>query len=160
MTNLDSKMSKEEAQKSLEALRGYQQSAQQAVKTFWWHSLFSAIFYGLAVYSFSATRHENNWALGIIVGVIGFILVNAFAYYCYRLMGVRLRMMPRDRRSNYFLLAVGVFFGVLFHLTRWSSQAGMDWAAILITVFSSILMFYLMNKFPTGELPPKGVVNE
>lgn len=109
---------------------------------------FAAIFFG-----YGMTEHENLWALAMWIGAIGFVVFTALYVYSYRLQGIKIRLLPRSGGSEKLNISLGIVFCALAFGSRLlRTELGFDFAPYLCSFAAGALYFWLLAKFPTGEV--------
>ncbi len=160
MNATNNTISAEEAQATLDSLTIIKRGAVAALRPPLWFIVIVALLYGLLTYSYASMRHENLWTLGVIIAVGGIFAMTLFLLYSYRLLGVKMGLVPASRRGKLFVFAQGLFITALLVITREMSTAGMAWAAWVGAVVASLSFGLMMYLFPTGELTERGTHRE
>ena len=69
-----------------------------------------SLSYSLVVFSWGMTEHDNLWALGMYIGSASFGLFVAFYLYTFRLLGIKVNILPRSKerikRENLIMVAL------------------------------------------------------
>ena len=93
----------------------------------------------------------NMWALGMYIGAASFGIFIALYLYTFRLLGIKVSVLPRTKeriKSEFVLL---VIFGVILIAGRQFRLIGFEFAPYIAALIAGGYMAYLMFKYPTGE---------
>ena len=107
--------------------------------------------YALVVFSWGMTEHENMWALGMYIGAASFGIFVAFYIYTFRLLGIKVSVLPRGKKRIISELVLAVIFGVIIIAGREFRLLGFEFAPHVAALISGGYMAYLLYKYPTGE---------
>ena len=102
---------------------------------------------------YGMTEHENDWALAMVIGGIGSILGLLLYIYTFRLLGIKLAMIPRDRRSRRYGLGVMTASIVLIFGGRKLRLLGLAYAPHACAALLFVAAVYSMHRYPTGTVP-------
>ena len=69
-----------------------------------------SLSYSLVVFSWGMTEHENMWALGMYIGAASFGIFVAFYIYTFRLLGIKVSVLPRGKKRIISELVLALFF--------------------------------------------------
>jgi hypothetical protein len=141
----------EQAQASLDAVKKINTDAVKTQRPPVWLMTLLSAAYGMISFSYSSLGHDNLWMLGLIGSTTVFILLVLLLLYSYRLMGIKLKMLPTTSTSKRFNVLQAVFFAVVFGGSRALTALGFDWVAYVGGVISATGLFFLMYRYPTGE---------
>ena len=128
MNNEKETISKEEAAATLKSL---DLTKRDAIKSFRIPLLLitlTSLSYSLVVFSWGMTEHENMWALGMYIGAASFGIFVALYLYTFRLLGIKVSVLPRTKeriKSEFVLL---VIFGVILIAGRQVRLLGFEFA--------------------------------
>jgi len=111
--------------------------------------------YGSIVFGYGMTEHENNWALAMWAGAIAFGLSTSFYYYTFRLLGIKLNILPRTANSVKFNIIIGIVLAICVISSREVRLLGLDFAPHLFAIISGLVMFITLRIYPNGEVIPK-----
>ncbi|WP_102795273.1 hypothetical protein [Bowmanella denitrificans] len=146
------------AKGALDTMRSSQQALLEGFVPSVWIRLVMSLSLGAILFGYGMTEHENNWALAIWVGALGFGLSSALYAYTYRLQGIRIRFFPRFYQSEKIHIYTGVGFATLGFGSRFlRTELGMEFGPYLCATAAAVLFFWLQRRFPTGEVGIKGV---
>ena len=150
--NKSETVSREEARELLKELAIIKRGAVDSVSPPWWLNLLLSTSYGMIFVSYASMRHENVWALGLIASVSLLFLIARFIYYSYRLMGIKIRLMPETRSGQWLnighgaLAAVGIVAGRELHVN------GYEWITYMMAFSLACFNAYLIHVYPTGDI--------
>jgi hypothetical protein len=147
MTNKEQNISPKEASAALQALQQFQQDNNAAIRPPLWLSIVLGAWYALLTFSNAKMAHENLWALGLIISVIGFLLSIAFYLYTSRLLGIKPRLKPRNTSQLKFDLLAGLFYVTVFFASRYFTGQGIELAAYLGAMINGVGLGYLLHKY-------------
>ena len=156
MTTDNNQISANEAKASLDSLHKLNVDNIASLRPPIWYILTSAALIGLLTYSFASMRHENQWTLGLIFSLGAIILLSIFLVYSYRLLGIKLKLIPSSRAGKIFSFAQAIFFVITLTVAREFSTSGVLWASNCIVILNAITFAYIAYKHPTGEWSDQG----
>ena len=151
MNNEKETISKEEA---AAILKSVDSTKRDAIKSFRIPLLLIAGIsnsYSLVVFSWGMTEHENMWALGMYIGAASFGIFVAFYIYTFRLLGIKVSVLPRGKKRIISELVLAVIFGVIIIAGREFRLLGFEFAPHVAALIAGGYMAYLLYKYPTGE---------
>ena len=102
---------------------------------------------------YGMTEHENDWALAMVIGGIGSILGLLLYIYTFRLLGIKLTTIPRDRRTKKFFIGVMTTSIVLIFVGRKLRLLGLAYAPHACAALLFVTAVYSMHRYPTGTVP-------
>lgn len=140
-----------EAKSTLESLAKVEKDTNVSLRAPLWLNFIISFSYGLGVFSWASTRHENLWILGVIISAIVFILAVAFHLYRSRLLGVKPKLVPKSQSEFIFGLLLAIFFGVTMALTREFSKNDIWWASYAGGVIVALVLAFTMHFYPSGD---------
>ena len=106
----------------------------------------------LVVFSWGMTEHDNLWALGMYIGSASFGLFVAFYLYTFRLLGIKINILPRSKeRIKSDLVLLLIFAVILIFGRQFRVYEGFEYAPHIAALISGGYMAYLLYKYPTGE---------
>lgn len=111
--------------------------------------------YATIVFGYGMAEHENEWSLAIWVGAILFVLSTSFYYYSFRLIGIKVNIIPRSENAQKFNIIIGIVFALLVILAREVRLMGFEFAPHLFAIACGLVLFISLRKFPSGEILPK-----
>ena len=152
MNNEKENISKEEA---VETLQSVDLTKRDAVKAFRIPLLLIMLIsfsYSLVVFGWGMTEHNNLWALGVYIGSASFGLFVAFYLYTFRLLGIKVNILPRSKeRIKSDLVLLLIFAVILIFGRQFRVYEGFEFAPHIAALISGGYMAYLLYKYPTGE---------
>jgi hypothetical protein len=152
MNNEKENISKEEA---VETLQSVDLTKRDAVKAFRIPLLLIMLIsfsYSLVVFGWGMTEHNNLWALGMYIGSASFGLFVAFYLYTFRLLGIKVNILPRSKeRIKSDLVLLLIFAVILIFGRQFRVYVGFEFAPHIAALISGGYMAYLLYKYPTGE---------
>jgi len=160
MENNEKEISIAEAKSTLESLAKIERSANVSLRPSLLLNFIISLSYGMMTFSWASTRHENLWALGLIVSAIVFVLTVSFYFYTNRLLGIKPKLMPKSISEFKFQLILAIIFGVVFALTREFSTSNIWWASYLGGTINALVLSYSLHNYSTGEYIKGGNSNE
>ena len=110
MNNEKETISKEEAAATLKSV---DLTKHDAIKSFRIPLLLITLIslsYSLAVFSWGMTEHENMWALGMYIGAASFGIFVALYLYTFRLLGIKVSVLPRTKERIKSELSISCYF--------------------------------------------------
>lgn len=157
MNDNEVNISPEQAQAALDAVKKINTDAVETQRAPLWLMTLLSAAYGMISFSYSSLGHDNLWILGLIGSTTVFMLLVMLLLYSYRLLGIKIKMLPTTSASKRFNVIQAVFFAAVFAGARELTIIGFDWAAYAGGAISAIGLFFLMYRYPTGEPTEKGV---
>jgi len=152
MNNEKENISKEEA---VETLQSVDLTKRDAVKAFRIPLLLIMLIsfsYSLVVFGWGMTEHNNLWALGMYIGSASFGLFVAFYLYTFRLLGIKVNILPRSKeRIKRELVLLLIFAVILIFGRQFRVYGGFEYAPHIAALIAGGYMAYLLYKYPTGE---------
>lgn len=142
-----------QAKAALDAVRDSQQSLLADYTPSVFIRLPIALSLSAILFGYGMTEHENQWALAMWVGAIGFVIFTALYVYSYRLQGIRIRFLPRSGSSGTLNIAVGLVFVLLAFGSRLlRTELGFELSPHICALAAGVLFFWLQARYPTGEV--------
>ena len=152
MNNKKETISKEEAAETLQSVNLTKSDAIKAFRIPLLLIILISCSYSLVVFGWGMTEHDNLWALGIYIGSASFGLFVAFYLYTFRLLGIKINILPRSKERIKSELILLLIFAVIFIFGRqFRVYEGLEYAPHIATLISGGYMAYLLYKYPTGE---------
>ena len=151
MYNNDKSISVAEAKSTLESLAKIEKDTNVSLRAPLWLNLIIACSYGMGIFSWASTRHENQWMLGVIISAIVFFLAVGFYLYSSRLLGVKPKLAPKSKSEFVFGLLIAIFFGAVVTLTREFSESGIWWASYAGGAITALVLSYVLYHYPSGD---------
>ena len=148
----DKAISREEAKVLLNEVADVKRSVVDAVCPPWWLNLLVSANYGMVIVSYASMRHENQWALGLIISLSLIFLIAGFSYYSYRLIGIKIRLTPQTKAGQWLYFGHGLISAIGIVAGRELHVSGYEWVTYLIALSLACLNGYLMHVFPTGDV--------
>ncbi len=102
---------------------------------------------------YGMTEHENDWAMAMVIGAIGSVLGLLLYTYTFRLLGIKLPIVPRDSRSLKFFVGVATASVVPIFAARHLRLLGLTYAPHACAVLSFVMVVYSMHRYPAGIVP-------
>jgi len=84
-------------------------------------------------------------------GALGFALFTGLYIYTYRLLGIKVSIIPKSASSVKMNIVAGVIFAIFLVASREIKLLGFAYAPHLFSILCGMTMFYLLKKYPTGE---------
>jgi hypothetical protein len=98
------------------------------------------------------TEHDNLWALGMYIGSASFGIFVAFYLYTFRLLGIKVNVLPRSKERIKSGLVLLLICAVILILGRqFRVYEGFEFAPHVAALVAGSLVGYLLYKYPTGE---------
>ena len=151
MQNNDESISVAEAKSTLDSLAKTEKDTNLSLRAPLWLNFIISVSYGMGVFSWASTRHENLWMLGVIISAFVFLLAVVFYLYSNRLLGVKPKLVPKSRSEFVLGLLLAIFFGAVVTLTRELSEADIWWASYAGGVITTLVLSYVMHRYPSGD---------
>ena len=152
MNNKKETISKEEAAKTLQSVNLTKSDAIKAFRIPLLLIILISCSYSLVVFGWGMTEHDNLWALGIYIGSASFGLFVAFYLYTFRLLGIKINILPRSKeRIKSELVLLLIFAVILIFGRQFRVYEGFEYAPHIAALISGSYMAYLLYKYPTGE---------
>ena len=155
MGNEQETINKEEAAATLRSVESTKRDAQGLYRQPLLLIIFSGLSYALFVFSWGMTEHENLWALGMYIGGGGFLLSLALSVYTSRVLGIKLRHLPKTKDGIIFFLVQMGIFALLVSGGRLVRFAGFEFGPHIAALISGILVGYLLYEHPSVEYVAK-----
>lgn len=149
-----------DAKAALDSLAKIERSTNRLIRPPIWLNVIMSGMYGMMTFSWASTRHENEWALGLIASGITFFVALAFYLYTARLMGSKPKLTPRDKPEWIFQVVMALAFGGIFILSRHFSVEGITSASYIGGVLNAVLLGYSLHNFSTGKFVKEEKSNE
>ena len=106
----------------------------------------------LVVFSWGMTEHDNLWALGMYIGSASLGICVAFYLYTFRLLGIKVNILPRSKERIKRELVLLLICAVIFLLGRqFRVYEGFEYAPHIAALVAGSFVGYLLYKYPTGE---------
>lgn len=151
MNKNEQSVSIDEAKSTLASLAIIEKDTTISLRAPLWLNLIISCSYGMGVFSWATTRHENEWMLGVIVSAVVFSLGIGFYLYSSRLLGVKPKLAPKSQSELIFGFILAIFFGAVVALSRELSKDGILWASYAGGVITALALGYVMHRFPSGD---------
>jgi predicted outer membrane lipoprotein len=151
MNRNEQSVSVAEAKSTLKSLAIIEKDTTISLRAPLWLNLIISCSYGMGVFSWATTRHDNQWMLGVIISAVVFVLGIGFYLYSSRLLGVKPKLAPKSKSEFIFGLLLAIFFGVVVVLTRELSKDDIWWASYAGAVITALALAYFMYRFPSGD---------
>lgn len=151
MQNHKNNITAAEAKATLSSLAQINQDNDTSLRMPVWLNLITSCAYGMMIFSWASTRHENLWMIGLIISALVFSLAVGFYLYSNRLLGIKPKMLPKSRSELLFYVISAIFFAAVFTLTRLFSTNGMEWAAYIGAAIATLSLAFLLHHYPAGE---------
>ena len=151
MNNEKKTINKEEAAATLKSVASFKRDATKSFRIPLLLIMLMSLSYSLIVFSWGMTEHENMWALGMYIGAASFGIFVAFYIYTFRLLGIKVSVLPRGKKRIISELVLAVIFGVIIIAGREFRLLGFEFAPHVAALISGGYMAYLLYKYPTGE---------
>lgn len=160
MIEKENKVSTQEASDSLKQIANSQTNIVEHNRPPLLILLAISISYAFIVFGYGMTEHENLWALAMIIGGFGFAVSFGLYLYTYRLLGIKIHIIPKSNQSIKMNILLGLAFAALVIASREIRLLGFDYASYIASFAAGLLMFITLYKYPTGEYINKDTNNE
>ena len=140
-----------EAQLALKSITKIENATNVFLRAPLWLNFIISCSYGMGVFSWASTRHDNLWMLGVIISAIVFVLAVALYLYSNRLLGIKPKVLPKSKSENIFGLLSALFFGIVIVVTRIASENGIWWASYTGALVAALALAYIMHIYPSGD---------
>ena len=110
MNNEKKTINKEEAAATLKSVASFKHDAIKSFRMPLLLIMLISLSYSLVVFSWGMTEHENMWALGMYIGAASFGIFVAFYIYTFRLLGIKVSVLPRGKKRIISELVLAVIF--------------------------------------------------
>jgi hypothetical protein len=151
MNNEKETINKEEAAATLKSLASFKRDATKSFRMPLLLIMLISLSYSLVVFSWGMTEHENMWALGMYIGAASFGIFIAFYVYTFRLLGIKVSVLPRGKKRIISELVLAVIFGVIIIAGREFRVLGFEFSPHIAALIAGGYIAYLLYKYPTGE---------
>jgi len=152
--------SNKEAREALAKVKTSQQATMNKFKPSVIISALASLCYGAIVFGYGMMEHENNWALMMLIGAIGFVIAVLIYRESYKLAGIKISLFPRSQASKTMHVYAGLaFFLCVFPSRILRTEFGFEYAPHVCASACVILFFYLQRVYPTGEVESVGSDN-
>jgi predicted Abi (CAAX) family protease len=151
MHNEHENMTVAEAKSKLQSLASVEQETDLLLRAPLWLNFIMSFSYGMGLFSWASTRHENLWMLGVIISGVVFIFAVVFYLYRSRLLGIKPKVMPKSRSELVFGFLLAIFFGSVTALTIVFSVNEIWWASYAGGVIAALALGFTMHYYPSGE---------
>ncbi|TQV87237.1 hypothetical protein [Aliikangiella coralliicola] len=155
MKTTDTLISVDEARAALESLEDTHRKAILFFRPPLWLNLLAASMFGMLTMSYALMSHDNNWVLGLDLSLAGFLLSVAFMFYSYRLLGIKMKIVPASLSGKIFQAVQAVIYSAIIFGARELYLDGMAWTPYVAAVLNAGTFGYLIHHYPTGELVSK-----
>ncbi|WP_339723338.1 hypothetical protein [uncultured Paraglaciecola sp.] len=140
-----------EAKSTLESLAMIEKNTTISLRAPLWLNLIISCAYGMGVFSWATTRHDNQWILGAIISALVFTIGVGFYLYRSRLLGVKPKIVARSQSEMLFGFILAIFFGAIVVFSRELSKDGIWWASYAGGIIAAIALGYVSHRFPSGD---------
>lgn len=145
-------LSKEQASALLESVDSTKRDAVTSFRIPLILITFISLSCSLVVFSWGMTEHDNLWALGMYIGSASCAICVAFYSYTFRLLGIKVNILPRSKEWIKSGLVLLLIFAVILILGRqFRVYEGFEYAPHIAALVAGILVGYLLYKYPSGE---------
>jgi len=152
--------SNKEAREALAQIKTSQQATLKTFKPSVIISALASVCYGSIVFGYGMMEHENNWALMMFIGAIGFVIAVLMYRESYKMAGIKVSLFPRSQASKTMHVYAGLaFFCCVFPSRLLRTEFGLEYAPHVCASVCVILFFYLQRVYPTGEVEMVGSGN-
>jgi membrane associated rhomboid family serine protease len=152
MNNEKETISKEEAAATLKSIDSTKRDAIQSFRIPLLLITLISLSCSLVVFSWGMTEHDNLWALGMYIGSASFGIFVAFYLYTFRLLGIKVNILPRSKeRIKSELVLLLIFAVILIFGRQFRVYEGFEYAPHIAALIAGGYMAYLLYKYPTGE---------
>ena len=152
MNNEKETISKEEAAATLKSVDSTKRDAIQSFRIPLLLITLISLSYSLVVFSWGMTEHDNLWALGMYIGSASCAICVAFYSYTFRLLGIKVNILPRSKEWIKSGLVLLLIFAVILILGRqFRVYQGLEFAPHIAALVVGSLVGYLLYKYPSGE---------
>lgn len=151
MSKVKNAVSAAEAKATLAALAKIEQDTNVSLRMPVWLNLMISGAYGMMIFSWASTSHENLWMLGLIISALVFSLAVGFHLYNSRRLGIKPKVLPKSKAEFIFGLLTALIFATVVILTRLFNDMGIDWAPYTGGAMAAIALAFSIHRYPTGE---------
>ena len=151
MNNEKKTINKEEAAATLKSVASFKRDATKSFRMPLLLIMLISLSYSLIVFSWGMAEGGNMWALGMYIGAASFGIFVAFYIYTFRLLGIKVSVLPRGKKRIISELVLAVIFGVIIIAGREFRLLGFEFAPHVAALIAGGYMAYLLYKYPTGE---------
>ena len=151
MNNPTDNISNQEAGKALDSIVNSQVDLIKSQRPPTLLIFLSSVSYALVVLGYGMTEHGNLWALFMWIGGGFFALFFGLYIYTYRIMGIKVSIIPKSTGSLKMNLLFGILFAILVIASRELRLLGFEFSPHISSVLAGILIFIGLKKHPTGE---------
>ena len=151
MHDNDKNISISEAKSTLESLAEIEKDTNVSLRAPLWLNIIISCSYGMGIFCWASTRHENLWMLGVTISAVIFFLAVGFYLYSNRLLGVKPKLAPKSKTEFVLGLLLAIFFGIVVSLTREFSISGVWWASYTGGAITALVLSYMLYRYPTGD---------
>ncbi|MEP1448893.1 MAG: hypothetical protein ABJK37_22505 [Paraglaciecola sp.] len=151
MTKNTQHISVAEAKSTLESLATIEKDTAISLRAPLWLNVIISCSYGMGIFSWASTRHDNQWILGVILSAIVFCIGVGIYLYRIRLLGVKPKIAPKSRSEIVFGVLLAIGFGVVVAFSRELSKDDIWWASYVGALITAVALGYVMHRFPSGD---------
>lgn len=144
-------ISVDEAKLTLKSLDTIENDMVVSLRPPLWLNAIISLSYGIGVFSWVTTRHDNQWMLGVIVSAFVFSIGVGLYLYRSQLLGVKPKIAPKGKSELIFGFLIAIFFGVMITLSKEFSKDGVWWVSYAGGVMTALALGFLMHRFPSGD---------
>lgn len=151
MTKNTQHISVTEAKSTLESLAEIEKDTTISLRAPLWLNIIISCSYGMGIFSWASSRHDNLWILGVILSAIVFCI--GVGVYLYRslLLGVKPKVAPKSRSELVFGVLLAIGFGAVVVFSRELSKEDIWWASYAGAMITAVTLGYVMHRFPSGD---------
>lgn len=151
MDEHESRVSANEAKKSLEGLKRAQSEVVSLLRPPIWLNALSGLVFGVVTIGASLQRGSGVWTAVLYVSVFAFISTYVYWLRECRRLGVKAKFFPSRTASRLFYIGQGIFFGVIVFGSQALHANGVTWAPYVAALINAAAFSYLLHWYPTTE---------
>lgn len=151
MNNSERNLSIDEAKSALKTIVQIEQDTIVSLRMPIWLNIIISSSFGMGIFSWASTRHENIWMLGVIIFSAAFLTAVGIYMYSSRLLGVKPKVLPTRKSELKFTLITATYFGLIVIITREVSSGEFWWVSYIGSIISVLSLAYLLHFYPTGD---------
>jgi asparagine N-glycosylation enzyme membrane subunit Stt3 len=140
----------DEAKSALKNIDKTEQDTNKSLRMPIWLNIIISSSFGMGVFSWASTRHENLWMLGVIISSAVYFIAVGIYLYSSRLLGVKPKVLPTRKSELKFGLITAIIFGLVVALTKVVSTGEFWWLSYVGSIFGAFALAYFLHFFPSG----------
>jgi cation transport ATPase len=153
--NEQENITSQQANEALNSVNQSKSSVAESQKPPFLLAFIVSLSYACIVFGYGMAEHENEWALAMWVGAILFFLSTSFYFYSFRLIGIKVNIIPKSANSLKFNIVLAIILAIMVIAARELRLIGYEFAPHLFAFACGLILFISLRKYPTGEMLPK-----